>query len=153
MKIKFYEVNGIEFSMKASGLPHVKCWEDSGVMSPRHNRLAKAPIGSGHDKFLRGITVHLVINSYLKWFDEFNTYNFVWDVSSTSVMHTFPHASEEEIKALPMGYEYDRAFVLNYATLKTMYAQRKNHRLSDWRVFCDWIKGLPCSHWITGEEP
>ena len=32
------------------------------------------------------------------------------------------------------------------------HAQRKNHRLPEWRMFCDWIKTLPYSFLITGEE-
>jgi hypothetical protein len=31
----------------------------------------------------------------------------------------------------------------NYQQLKTMYFQRKNHKLEEWHVFCDWALGLP----------
>ena len=36
-----------------------------------------------------------------------------------------------------------------------MYRSRKNHKLDEWHVFCDWIKSLPYSELITGvfDEP
>jgi hypothetical protein len=34
----------------------------------------------------------------------------------------------------------------NYLQLRTIYHQRKNHKLKeDWGAFCDWIKSLPYS--------
>ena len=45
-----------------------------------------------------------------------------------------------------------QGIVTNYLQLKTIYNQRKNHRLPEWRLFCDWIKTLPYSEWITGNE-
>ena len=41
----------------------------------------------------------------------------------------------------------------NYRSLKTIYSQRKNHRLPEWREFCEWIETLPYSEFITGIEP
>lgn len=35
--------------------------------------------------------------------------------------------------------------------LKTIYQQRKNHRLPEWRSFCEWIEELPHSEFITGK--
>ena len=37
----------------------------------------------------------------------------------------------------------------NYQQLKTIYSQRKDHRLPEWRDFCSWIKTLPHSELIT----
>ena len=31
----------------------------------------------------------------------------------------------------------------NYQQLKTMYYQRRYHKLKEWRVFCEWCEGLP----------
>ena len=53
---------------------------------------------------------------------------------------------------IPTGFELTARLSTNYRQLKTIYAQRKNHRLPDWHVFCDWIKTLPYSEWITGEK-
>lgn len=61
----------------------------------------------------------------------------------------------EKIKAmLPEGFIQTRMVSLNYQVLRTMYNQRKNHRLSGWNTdFVNWIHTLPLSEWITGNFP
>ena len=44
---------------------------------------------------------------------------------------------------LPMSFLYFSTFDLNYETLFSIYHQRKNHKLDEWRMFCDWILPLP----------
>lgn len=50
----------------------------------------------------------------------------------------------------PCGFELTARMTTNYRQLKTIYAQRKNHRLPEWREFCEWIETLPNSEFITG---
>ena len=54
------------------------------------------------------------------------------------------------IQLLPSSYNQRRTVMLNYEVLANMYKSRKNHKLDEWHVFCDWIKGLPYSELITG---
>ena len=56
------------------------------------------------------------------------------------------------IQLLPSSYNQKRTVMLNYEVLANMYKSRKNHKLDEWHVFCDWIEGLPYSKLITGEE-
>ena len=51
------------------------------------------------------------------------------------------------IQLLPESYNQTRTWTANYAILRNIYFQRKNHKLIEWHQFCDWIKTLPC-----GEE-
>lgn len=44
---------------------------------------------------------------------------------------------------LPMGYELYMGVSTNYLQLKTIYTQRKDHRLNEWKYFCNWIRDLP----------
>ncbi len=53
---------------------------------------------------------------------------------------------------IPAGLRYTARMTTNYRQLKTIYAQRKNHRLPDWKRFCEWIETLPHSEFITGEK-
>lgn len=53
---------------------------------------------------------------------------------------------------IPSGFELTAGMTTNYRQLKTIYAQRKNHRLPEWREFCGWIESLPYSELITGIE-
>lgn len=49
----------------------------------------------------------------------------------------------------PAGFRLTARMTTNYRQLKTIYAQRKNHRLPEWRVFCKWCETLPHSEFIT----
>ena len=44
---------------------------------------------------------------------------------------------------IPSGFELTAGMTTNYRQLKTIYHQRKNHRLPEWREFCAWIETLP----------
>ena len=48
------------------------------------------------------------------------------------------------IQLLPESYNQTRTWTANYAILRNIYFQRKNHKLQEWHQFCDWIKTLPC---------
>ena len=51
---------------------------------------------------------------------------------------------ENILKNTPMGLELTARMTMNYRQLKTMYAQRKNHRLSAWtKVFIPFVEELP----------
>lgn len=43
----------------------------------------------------------------------------------------------------PCGFKLTAGMTTNYRQLKTIYAQRKTHRLPEWRAFCEWIETLP----------
>ena len=52
----------------------------------------------------------------------------------------------------PCGMKLTARMTTNYRQLKTIYSQRKNHRLKEWHSFCDWIETLPYSELITEGE-
>lgn len=78
------------------------------------------------------------------------------------------------IQLLPSSYNQRRTVMLSYEVLANIYKSRKNHKLDEWAEhepvsitngekvvrtirnryfgFCDWIKTLPYSELITGEE-
>ena len=49
----------------------------------------------------------------------------------------------------PCGFKLTAGMTTNYRQLKTVYAQRRTHRLPEWREFCSWIETLPLSELIT----
>ena len=55
------------------------------------------------------------------------------------------------IQLLPSSYNQKRTVMLNYEVLVNIYHSRNNHKLDEWHVFCDWIRGLPYSELITME--
>jgi hypothetical protein len=56
------------------------------------------------------------------------------------------------IQLLPSSYNQKRTIQLNYEVLVGIYQHRKNHKLDEWHVFCDWIEKLPYSEIIIGKE-
>ena len=56
------------------------------------------------------------------------------------------------IQLLPTSYNQLRTVSLNYAVLRNMYHARRNHKLDEWHVFCEFIESLPYSELITGGE-
>lgn len=56
------------------------------------------------------------------------------------------------IQFLPSSYNQKRTVMLNYEVLANIYKSRKEHKLDEWREFCDWIEKLSYSELITGLE-
>ena len=52
---------------------------------------------------------------------------------------------------IPTGFRLTARMTTNYRQLKTIYAQRRHHRLPEWREICAWIETLPYSELITGK--
>lgn len=99
-------------------------------------------------------------------FDLSNTYNRYVDDRIVEIMkekvseyNNLPEDSAsrrtkylEILYSNPAGFMITAGMTTNYRQLKTIYQQRKNHRLPEWRDFCEWIRTLPCSELITGEN-
>ena len=47
------------------------------------------------------------------------------------------------IQLLPSSYNQMRTCTMNYENLINIYYARRNHKLPEWHVFCDWIASLP----------
>jgi len=46
----------------------------------------------------------------------------------------------ELIQDLPSAYMQKRTVITNYAELRNIYFQRRNHKLDEWRKFCTWVE-------------
>lgn len=53
------------------------------------------------------------------------------------------------IQMLPESYNQMSTVQMNYAVLRSMYHARKNHKLDEWKQFCEWCETLPQSWLIT----
>ena len=83
--------------------------------------------------------------------DEYNRIDFEWKNGLTpqSVEIQQAHIAEMERRYLeilysnPCGFKLTAGMTTNYRQLKTIYSQRTNHKLPEWREFCAWIETLP----------
>lgn len=63
------------------------------------------------------------------------------------------HWFMKALSNLPMGYEMWMTVTTNYLQLRTIYAQRRCHKLQeDWGPFCDMIEELPRFRELCGFE-
>lgn len=68
-----------------------------------------------------------------------NIYNEIEDKSSEKAVDLYLRI----LYNIPSGFELTARMTTNYRQLKTIYHQRKTHRLPEWRSFCKWIEELP----------
>ena len=57
------------------------------------------------------------------------------------------------IQLLPSSYNQTRNVMMYYEVLANIYKSRKDHKLDEWREFCQWIEELPYSELITTMIP
>lgn len=87
--------------------------------------------------------------------NEYVTDNTIVEVERLKGIYLQTKDSKDYLRLLyniPSGFELTARMTTNYRQLKTIYKQRRNHRLPDWHVFCDWIETLPYSELITGNS-
>ena len=70
-----------------------------------------------------------ILNRYQELLDEYNNGNK--DLWRTLVA------------SLPNGFVLGATMTTNYRQLKTIYNQRKHHKLKEWHEFCRWCETLP----------
>ena len=59
---------------------------------------------------------------------------------------------ENMIQMLPTSFNQKRTVMMNYEVLANIHKSRKNHKLHEWRLLCEWAAALPYGELITGEE-
>jgi len=58
----------------------------------------------------------------------------------------------EVLSNVPLGLELTAGVYTNYLQLKSIYHQRRNHKLPEWQYFCDWIESLPLFTYLVLDE-
>lgn len=134
--------SGYEFRVVCSGSIDVK---DKALLQTLVKR------GDEHAKVLRGVTVWCKIDAPRYWWQECDRYSVgACCLSSNSTMHQQGKGlSDDELiemkESLKEGTMQTRVWMFSYQTLRRIYFQRKDHRLPQWRMFCQWIESLPFS--------
>lgn len=58
----------------------------------------------------------------------------------------------ELVASLPSGFCLGATMTTNYQQLKTMYLQRRYHKLNEWHIFAKWCESLPHFIELTGVD-
>jgi hypothetical protein len=96
---------------------------------------------------------HVIFDMRSKTFSEFDYDEFIksllgsipeFENDSYTVYHSKEELYEAIVAACPQGLLKTVRIQTNYLQLKTMYHQRKNHKLKNqWGLFTTWIENLP----------
>lgn len=102
-------------------------------------------------------TMHRIAQFDLdKQYDEHTDPRIIAIVKELADRYNETKDPEDYLKLLmsnPCGFQLTAGMTTNYRQLKTIYAQRKTHRLPEWREFCAWIETLPyAKEFITGSH-
>ena len=86
-------------------------------------------------------TMHTLKRSYLSQDNfEYHIANDYLDILNLMIKSNY---SIDEIKnALPEGFIQGRSICTNYKTIRHIILQRHNHKLSQWKYFCESMKHL-----------
>lgn len=80
--------------------------------------------------------------------DKINEYNRLNELNEVNVFSKERQDIMNELYLeilynVPSGFQITAGMTTNYQQLKTIYQQRRHHRLPDWQIFCDWCESLP----------
>ena len=169
MKIKNVKVYGLEESILASGYPmqtgepidledifdpavsklnnYLYAGTDDSKDVVRAKKLAKTPIGSGHNNFLKGIIVQFDMKYPQYLFSQLDRYNFWNDISdgilpkTTDVMTIISSQSKmHKLTSINNIAEYCNRFVVNSSieTINLLIQDWNNHDFEKGELyFCD----------------
>ena len=129
-----HKIHTKEFTTDDFSHEHLISWDDSEALVPLcEEEETKLTVYISAEGVFKN-TIFL-LNFYREKFLETKDKKYWWQM----------------VQLLPSSYNQRRTIQLNYAVLKNIYEYRKDHKLDEWRDFCDWIKRLPYSEFITGE--
>ena len=135
-----YEYNSTLFA--AHSMAHIEP-KDMHLLSTLVKR------GDAHAKVLRGLLVYMEIEAPVYWWVEAETHRYGHErLSSSSTMHMDCKGlgGDELVEAkskISMGKMMKKIDYFSYQALRNIYKLRHDHRLPEWKEFCDFIKNLP----------
>ena len=114
--------------------------------------ISKSSESTMHKSWKNGLTQEMfetpifqdTLNNLNKFIDEYN--------AEKTTTERKAYLQDLIIGNLPDAYLQTRLLNVNAKCLRNMYFQRRDHKLKQWRDFCDWIKELPYGELITATQ-
>lgn len=92
-------------------------------------------------------TDKVILERYQELLDGYNNFDNVlkkeWEDNPNKMQEIKNKRWRTLVASLPCGFVLGATMTTNYRQLKTIYHQRKNHKLNEWHDFCDWCETLP----------
>lgn len=115
------------------------------------HRITKMNISKQCNPYVAAPTISMLkhlVTIYNQW--DFNYEHNLLDSYVTDIftMYGIEVATKSElfeaiVYNIPSGFCLTARWTTNYLQLKTIYNQRKHHKLSEWKELCDWMLTLP----------
>lgn len=84
-----------------------------------------------------------IVEEYNMWAEKPETIMSNYNIDKEEYNNILKEKYLEILYSNPAGFKITARMATNYRCLRNIYIQRKDHRLPEWRVFCDWIATLP----------
>jgi hypothetical protein len=81
-----------------------------------------------------------VINEYIEAYNNYDTYQ---PMNAFNELIPKEYIFQSIISNCPMGLELTARITSNYLQEKSIYNQRRHHKLEEWQYYCDWLEKLP----------
>lgn len=107
-----------------------------------------------HIEELDGDEYNMSYDWLLRTVDILNYYRKKYNIASEKLKRDITDAERKYVLAqrklfwwqmiqlLPSSYNQRRTIDLNFEVLLKQYRERKNHKLDEWHIYCDWIKEI-----------
>lgn len=109
----------------------------------------------GHFHIVSSMSTMHMLTSMEAAFIEYTDTKAIQALSSRRHVFDLQNTEDNLLRTLysyPSGLLLTARVTTNYLQLKTVYKQRRTHKLPEWQEFCDWIEKLPYSYLITGKD-
>lgn len=162
MKITILEEHGFLPAMKGLARSY-----NQNIAKMPAVALNLGPKDMGHNKFLESIVVWFDMNASRDFWSQFDTYRVGITKQSDSTMHTLGRRQltqgdfeipineaylvvlnkhienkmpvTELKKHIPEGFIQGRTVCTNYKVLRNIILQRHDHKMPEWRYFCEYM--------------
>lgn len=99
----------------------------------------------------------IILEDTVNALNELRTFYLNWDSINDATRKVNEWNEKKDvwwqmIQLLPSSYNQTRNVMMNYEVLANIYKSRKNHKLDEWREFCNWVESLPYSDLIILED-
>jgi len=107
------------------------------------HRITKFDLDKSYIKYVDEDIINIMkekIKDYNEWLE--NKQDWIDAGSHDKYKEIVAEKYLEILYSNPCGFQLTARMTTNYQQLKTIYSQRKNHKLPEWREFCEWVESL-----------
>ena len=147
----------LTFTIKAWTEAERYAWFDIISSQSTMHRITKFNLDDAYVEYVDSQIVEIMKQKISEYNQEEDFIKNISDkLKGTPVLKNIIEAQQkrylEILYSNPVGFKLTAGMTTNYRQLKTIYSQRRNHRLPEWQAFCDWIETLPHSEFIIGKK-